>query len=543
MSINKRTWSIRQILITLIIFFTITFSAFSFLVISNIYKSNHEEFAATSIKHWANELSTESKKYLIKANRQALYDKLSLSAKIPYLNYVHIYKYNKKEQTNRLFYSYKRNEKRTSIASKSNEIKQLSKPKFTQDYIEYMQPIKNNNEIIGYIYLQSTNNFIHRFKDSFINLSILVVAVILIVSIACGLMLDKYLSSAYLSIIQTIQNVSRKKTFTEQFKAMPYREADMLAVNINALFTRVTKHIEQLQTSKKDSDNHALELESIINQRTAALKESNQELVATVEKMHLFQGQLVENEKMASLGELVAGIAHEVNTPIGLGVTASSILSDRLTDIKTAFDEKSLKSSHLKRFIEEGTEHISIIHRNLNRAADLISTFKKVAVGQSDEEISKFNMKELINDVLLTLRPQLDNCKHKVHIDCPENLIVTSKIGPVHQILINLLMNSIVHAFEGIEQGDMNITIMEVSNQVSILYQDNGNGIDESIKDRVFEPFTTTKRGEGGSGLGLHLVYNLITQGLKGTITISSEAQQGVIIDIHFPINLNHHLT
>ena len=245
----------------------------------------------------------------------------------------------------------------------------------------------------------------------------------------------------------------------------------------------------------------------------------------------------MESEKMASLGDMVAGVAHEVNTPIGLGVTASTLLADRLEEIKHAFENKTLKSSQLKKFLNEGSENVAIIYRNLNRAADLISSFKKVAVDQSSEEVRTFNVKELLTEVLLTLRPQLSPLPYVIDIDCPNDLSIASKPGPINQILINLIMNSIIHGFEGKDKGRILITVMPLSSQLNILYTDDGIGVDKSIRNKVFEPFTTTKRGEGGSGLGMHLVYNLVTQALGGTIILNSESGQGVNIEINFPIN------
>ena len=234
---------------------------------------------------------------------------------------------------------------------------------------------------------------------------------------------------------------------------------------------------------------------------------------------------------------MVAGVAHEVNTPIGLGVTASTLLADRLDEIKSAFENKTLKSSQLKKFLHDSSENIAIIYRNLNRAADLISSFKKVAVDQSSEDIRIFDVKELLREVLLTLRPQLNSLPYIINIDCPDDLTVKSKPGPINQILINLIMNSIIHGFEGKDTGHITITVMSLSNQLNILFKDDGVGVDESIKHKVFEPFTTTKRGEGGSGLGMHLVYNLVTQALGGSIVLSSETGQGVSIEINFPIS------
>ena len=258
--------------------------------------------------------------------------------------------------------------------------------------------------------------------------------------------------------------------------------------------------------------------------------------MSTLEKLHQFQGQLVENEKMASLGDMVAGVAHEVNTPIGLGVTASTLLSDRLDEIKQHFENKTLKSSQLKKFLDDGQENITMIYRNLDRAAKLIASFKQVAVDQSSEESSEFNVKTLLDEVLLSLAPQLRNESIHIELVCPDELTIYSKPGPINQILINLIINSVLHGFENSDEGKINISVMLLSDQLQISYRDDGQGIDEAIKTRIFEPFTTTKRGSGGSGLGMHLVYNLVTQALNGQIHFTSEKNHGVDFEITFPV-------
>ena len=396
--------------------------------------------------------------------------------------------------------------------------------------------VKADGEIVGYVYLQNSTEDIAQITSELLTLSFIMMLVVILIAIFVTLQLERYISAPFWTLVNALQLATRQKNFQQPCQSMPYREADILARNINILFARMEKHIAQLDAAKQQSIQHSQELENKINKRTTALKESNQELLSTLEKLHQFQGQLVESEKMASLGDMVAGVAHEVNTPIGLGVTASTLLADRLEDIKSAFEDKTLKSSQLKKFLHEGSENVAIIYRNLNRAADLISSFKKVAVDQSSEDEHSFDVKQLLTEVLLTLRPQLHNLPYIIDIDCPNDLRITSKPGPINQILINLIMNSIIHGFEGQENGHISIAVMPLSNQLNILFKDDGRGVDEAIKNKVFEPFTTTKRGEGGSGLGLHLVYNLVTQALGGTIVLNSEVDQGVSIEINFPI-------
>jgi len=537
MLVSKRIWSLRRICLTSIVGFATLFAIISMSIITHQYMKSYNTLAENDIKYWANVLSDESRNYLANSERHALNAKLSIAKQIPNLNYLHIYQLNSQTEKLDLFYSYKRNQQRSAISDKSNNIAHLLTPRFKEVYLEYMQAIKIEDETIGFIYLQNSTEHLTLITDRLFITSIVLIIIIVFIAILFALQLERYISAPYLALINTIQITARQKNFQLQCQVMPYREADMLARNINILFNRLEKHIGQLDAAEQQSIEHSHELEDKINQRTTALKESNQELLSTLEKLHQFQGQLVESEKMASLGDMVAGVAHEVNTPIGLGVTASTLLADRLQDIKSAFEDKTLKSSQLKKFLNDGSENVAIIYRNLNRAADLISSFKQVAVDQSSEEVRNFDVKELLTEVLLSLRPQLHSLPYVIDIDCPNNLTIASKPGPISQILINLIMNSIIHGFEGREHGRISIAIMPLSKQLNILFTDDGVGVDETIKSKVFEPFTTTKRGEGGSGLGMHLVYNLVTQALGGTIVLNSELGQGVSIEINIPIN------
>jgi len=213
-------------------------------------------------------------------------------------------------------------------------------------------------------------------------------------------------------------------------------------------------------------------------------------------------------------------------------------MADNLNEIKQAFEDKTLKSSQLKKFLTQGQENISIIYRNLDRAAKLISSFKKVAVDQSGTETRQFNVKELFEDIIITLQAKLNEKRIEVTVECLDELVVESKPEPINQIIINLIINSIIHGFEQQTNGHIKISIIYLSQQLHINYQDDGIGIDENIKTRVFEPFTTTKRGSGGSGLGLHLVYNLVTQALNGHIDLESSKGKGTSFEITIPVTL-----
>jgi len=457
--------------------------------------------------------------------------------KTPLVNRVHIYQHNK-DGSNDFFTSYNKNHNFPAIKDKIDEIKELSTIKYQDNYLELIVEINSDQQTLGYLYIQSSLSDKQRFlKD--LTITLVIIGILsLILSLLLALWLHKRLNNPLINIIENVSQISQSKNYQRKIDNQAFKELDILAKNINILLNRTAKHVAKVEDDHQHALNQNDELKSKVHSRTDALKESNQELLSTLEKLHQFQGQLVETEKMASLGDMVAGIAHEINTPIGLGVTASSLLSDKHNEIRQAFENKTLKSSQLNKFLTDGEENIAIIFRNLERAAKLISSFKKVAVDQSSAESRTFNVYELLEEVLLTLSAKLKSAQVDISLNCPKTLNITSKPGPINQVLINLVLNSIYHAFEERNHGEITISVMNLSDQLHITYSDNGIGIDEKIKAKIFDPFTTTKRGSGGSGLGMHLVYNLVTQALDGNIQVESEKGEGVYFDITFPVEV-----
>lgn len=537
MTTTKNIYPIRRSLLLMITGITAAIIIAVIIFISINYIDETKKQIEKNTRHWTEIIAKYSIKALENDTHEQLKNDLAVLSKIPYINYVHIYRKQADSDSPVFFSSYNRNNNYPAIADKINELEQLFTPRYSQNFIEFIAPINVNNQIVGYIYIQSSLEQIDNLTRKILIISVITITLAILVLLLVVSRLERLITAPIYSITETILQVSKQKDYSIRCDKMQYKDADILARNINIMLGRIEKHLIKQDNAEQQILKLNHELEDKVNKRTEALKDSNQELLSTLEKLHQFQGQLVESEKMASLGDMVAGVAHEVNTPIGLGVTASTLLSDRLNEIKVDFENKTLKSSQLKRFLNEGQENVGIIYRNLNRAADLISSFKKVAVDQSNENTRLFNVKELLQEVLLTLAPQLKKTPYVIDIDCPDELTVTTKPGPINQILINLILNSVIHGFENRSQGQINITIMQLSGQLNINYRDNGKGIEQSIRAKVFDPFITTKRGEGGSGLGLHLVYNLVTQALGGTINLESEPDEGVIFDINFPIN------
>ena len=268
------------------------------------------------------------------------------------------------------------------------------------------------------------------------------------------------------------------------------------------------------------------QLEEKVSKRTAALTASNTQMVQTVEQLKRTQQTLVESKKMASLGSLVAGVAHEINTPIGISVTAASSLQEEISILKQELLENHLSRSHLDSFICHFTESSKLLNHNLKRAADLISSFKQVAVDQSSESCYSFNVKENVEQVVTSLKHKIKQSNTHVEIVCPNGLSIYSFPGSFVQIYSNLIINSIIHGFHDWD-GDRNIFIdIELQGETLVIdYQDTGRGVSEDVSDRIFDPFVTSKKGSGGSGLGTHIVYNIVSQLFKGDIEYIAEAK------------------
>ena len=434
----------------------------------------------------------------------------------------------------------------TAAESKINDMARYFTARLDEDnqVIEIIRPINIEEQTLGYVYVRMSPESFFSYVSGTRMVQVATIVLIIIAAFLVALKYGQMLANPIQDTNLMLQKVARSRDYSLRFSASNVREYDHMLDSINILLSRVEEYISKQQQAERELQTLNSRLEEEVNQRTVALKSANGELIQTLEKLHQFQRQIVENEKMASLGDMVAGVAHEVNTPIGLGITASTMMLDRLAVIDQQFRDKTLKASAMERFINESRENLNIIYRNLDRAAQLISSFKQVAVDQTSEEAREVNVKQLIEETLMSMRPRLKKVTHTINIDCPETLNVMCKAGPLNQILINLIMNSLIHAFETVENGKIDVIARLTEEQkLKIIYKDNGSGIPASIKKRIFDPFVTTKRGQGGSGLGMHLVFNLVTQALNGNIKLESEEGNGVEFTLTFPVTVKNHKT
>ena len=262
---------------------------------------------------------------------------------------------------------------------------------------------------------------------------------------------------------------------------------------------------------------------------------NHQHLQKALEDLEQSQSKLVQREKMASLGELVAGIAHEVNTPIGIGVTAISHLQGLLKDLKNSYDQGELEAEDLEKFIQRADESANITQVNLDRSARLIKSFKQVAVDQSSDSLRDIALQDHMHDILMSLKPQIKKFHHHVQINCYQEIHCVCDAGALTQVMTNLIMNSIIHGFAHIDDGTITIDISLKDKTIYITYNDNGAGMAADLLTKIFEPFFTTRRGDGGSGLGTHIIYNQVSQALHGHISVKSSPGKGMTFSIDFP--------
>ncbi len=264
------------------------------------------------------------------------------------------------------------------------------------------------------------------------------------------------------------------------------------------------------------------------------------ELAGNINKMvsslKQHQQKLDENEKMVALGNLVAGVAHEVNTPLGISVTTSSYMQKINDESRKALILGKFSKKDLVNYMGGMDESLELLQYNLERAAKIIQSFKRIAVDQTIESIEEFNVAQYIHSIVISLTHEYKKHNHSFNIQCEENLSIKSYPGILAQILTNFIMNSIIHGFSEIENGKINIIAYIDKGKFNLQYSDNGCGISEENINKIFNPFFTTKKNIGGSGLGLNIVYNLVTKKLNGNIAVTSKIGEGTIFIINIPI-------
>lgn len=278
------------------------------------------------------------------------------------------------------------------------------------------------------------------------------------------------------------------------------------------------------------------ELEQRVQQRTESLAQTNRELVEALASLKAMQTELIRSEKMAALGSLVAGVAHELNTPIGTSFTVASALQDQTRHLQREVQAGGLRRSVFDQYLLTTAQGVDILMSTLRRAVDLIGSFKGVAVDQSSDQRRRFDLRRMLQDLLLTLQPMCRKTPFVLDADLAGGIELDSYPGAIGQVVTNCVTNALMHAFEGRLRGAMHLRTRALDDdQFEITFNDDGVGMSDAVLRRVFDPFFTTKFGQGGSGLGMHIVYNLVSDVLGGAIHLESAPDQGLRIVIVLP--------
>lgn len=357
---------------------------------------------------------------------------------------------------------------------------------------------------------------------------------------------------AVLALIKgSIQHLEKDEISVCSITYKELNEFTPIIHELNLVYEQVNVHIDAvnqsnsaLQKSRKQIEQLNSNLEAKVKMRTDELNMKTQEALLALADLKTVQKKLVEQEKHASLGRLVAGIAHEINTPVGVSITASSYIEGELCSLEQKLNACKLTKDELQRMIVDFKEGCFILKSNLHRTAELVASFKRVSVDQSSELMRKIELNRYLDDVIRTLQPKIKKSAHKIEFEQFNEKIETLCFpGAIAQVITNIIDNALVHAFDKNESGIINLVLSKSEAEITILISDNGKGMTSEVLDYIFDPFFTTNRENGGSGLGMHLVYNIVTQQLNGLIHCSSIIGKGTQFIIKFPLVENDNVS
>ena len=310
-------------------------------------------------------------------------------------------------------------------------------------------------------------------------------------------------------------------------------ELHVLENALNIMMDKISVSINELEDLNTN-------LESKVKERTYELDQERLKLQSSLKEVRSMQKQLIESEKMAALGAIVTGVAHEINTPLGVCVTAISNLEKLLSNINNSYEKGELSAGQFQGFLTNSNETSELIISNLQKASELVNNFKLISVDQSSEKRVLFCIREHIEQTISTLPKHLQRHQITINVEGENNLQIHSFPRAWSQIIHNLVINSLTHAYDEHvpeNKGNICIRLNKVQSQFQFIYEDDGIGISDTIREKVFDPFFTTKRGIGGPGLGLNIIYNLVTQKMRGNIGFESSPQSGTRFIITVPMD------
>jgi signal transduction histidine kinase len=310
------------------------------------------------------------------------------------------------------------------------------------------------------------------------------------------------------------------------------KDKEKLEMQVKDRTATIEEQKEKIMAVNRELENQ----KGVLLSQKQELASQKEELQQTLERLKEAQDQLIQSEKLAALGGLVAGVAHEINTPVGISVTAASCLMDETTQIAELYKQNRISRNEFKEYLNTANQSARLILANMERTANLVQSFKQVSVDQSTSQERKFKLKGYAEDVIRSLYSVLKNRKITIRFDIDDDLELYSYPGTFSQIITNLLLNSLNHGYDEHDEGRIVLKARIHKDRLFFHYSDNGRGIPEENIGKIFEPFFTTDK-KIGTGLGMHIVYNLVTQKLNGTISCESKLNKGTSFSIEVPLS------
>lgn len=438
------------------------------------------------------------------------------------------------DENGNIFAAYKRNKETSTHQEKINTF--IESSEFINDEIVISTPVSHNDQIYGAVVFHISTLDVPKNIIEYAFFLFLGMVAIIIFSLVMIFRLQNYITLPIINLAKTAQEISLSEDYSIRAQKMYADEVGHLYDDFNSMLGKIEQRGREREEAETISRTYQAHLERLTNELEERVQNRTGELQESLTNLQSAQSQLVESEKMSALGNLVAGVAHEVNTPLGISITAASIFKNELKTVKDLLDENKLSKSALDHFIETISEADEILIKNLDRAALLVRNFKKISVDQSSEERRSFELNEYLREVISTFKNELKHRPIGLKLELDNNKIfMESYPGAISQIVVNMLQNSLLHGFEYEQEGEITLKTIHKENNVEIIFSDNGKGVDEIVSHKIFEPFITTKRNKGGTGLGLNITYNLVNQQLRGSIKLDTQYEGGAKFIIEIP--------
>jgi len=350
------------------------------------------------------------------------------------------------------------------------------------------------------------------------------------------------LEDAYNSLIDELVEFKRKLAYSQLETDEAKDKIDEQNLLLEQEVAKKTSSLSRTMLKMKAQQSELQSQKQILLDKNAHHRKTEQTLINTnkdlknlINELNKTKERLLEAEKMSSLGMLSAEMAHEINTPVGISITSTSYLLELITQFKQQYHQQTLSKKTIDKFTLNAQKSTELLIHNLKRASELLNSFKHIAVDQTSDKIRVINISQYLAEIIQSLHPKLKQTNHHVKIHCDENIELYSHPGAIAQILINLIINSLVHGFEHINNGEIVINVFLKEDKLHLNYQDNGHGLSATELTHLFDAFYTTKEEQGGTGLGAYIIKNLVIDTLNGTIEVQSKKDQGIRYQILLP--------